>query len=114
MKHDFCPPQCFITQCWTDAVDDPDFATGVEMDTYVYGKVAQWAADKQLELVEEYLDRYNQWAQCDIDELHDAMRPEAMTPKEKALSELASSVAAGDITPESGATIRLALEALPE
>lgn len=35
---------------------------------------SSWAADVQLEAVKEYLTRYFQWADEDLEELHNAMR----------------------------------------
>jgi hypothetical protein len=47
-------------------------------------------------------------------QLRAARRPKPLSLKERALSEIADAVAEGNITPERGATIRLALEKLPD
>jgi hypothetical protein len=46
--------------------------------------------------------------------LRAARRPKPPSLKKQALSEVVAAVAGGNITPERGATIRLALEALPD
>jgi hypothetical protein len=61
-----------------------------------------------LEACCEWLDRNNQWARVDIDELHDARRPKPPSLKEQALAELAEWENVMDIAPDS--PIRRALE----
>ena len=38
-------------------------------------QAAQWGADMELDACCEWLDRNNQWARVDIDELRDSRRP---------------------------------------
>jgi hypothetical protein len=77
---------------------------------------AQWGADQELEACCEWLDRNNQWARVDIDELRDGRRPKPPSLKEQAIAELDEAVIRGDCLSTSSAvhTIRRALEALPE
>ena len=49
---------------------------------------ARWGADQELKACCEWLDRNNQWARCDIDELHDGRRPKPQSLKEQALLQL--------------------------
>jgi hypothetical protein len=51
-------------------------------------RAAQWGADQELEGCCEWLDRNNQWARCDIDELRDGRRPRPPSLKEQALAVL--------------------------
>ena len=44
-------------------------------ESYIAEQAAQWGADQELEACCDWLDRNNQWARVDIDELHDARRP---------------------------------------
>jgi hypothetical protein len=74
--------------------------------------IAQWGADQELEACCEWLDRNNQWARVDIDELHDARRPKPPSLKEQALAELAEWENVMDIAPDS--PIRRALKQLDD
>ena len=68
-------------------------------------------ADQELEACCAWLNK----STVGMDELlRVARRPKPPTLKTQALSEVAAAVAGGNITPERGATIRLALEALPD
>ena len=62
-------------------------------DTYeefMARQAAQWGADQELEACCEWLDRNNQWAKVDIDELRDARRPKPLSLQEQALDALQS------------------------
>ena len=54
-------------------------------EQHIATRAAQWGADQELEACCEWLDRNNQWARVDIDELHDARRPKPPSLKEQAL-----------------------------
>ena len=71
----------------------------------------QAGADQELEACCEWLQ--DPELNVDTYKLRAARRPKPPTLKKQALSEVAAAVAGGNITPERGATIRLALEALP-
>ena len=84
---------------------------------YVGRNAAQWGADQELEACEKWLEDQlcmPKPARDDvISKLRAARRPKPPSLKERALSETAAAVAGGNITPERGAIIRLALKALP-
>ena len=71
----------------------------------------QAGADQELEACCEWLQ--DPELNVDTYKLRAARRPKPISLKKQALSEVAAAVAGGNITPERGATIRLALEALP-
>ena len=70
----------------------------------------QAGADQELEACCVWLDRNNQWAKVDIDELRDVRRFKPPSLKEQALDELTS---AERLYPADWSTIRKALKALP-
>jgi hypothetical protein len=79
-------------------------------------QAARWGADQELEACCEWLDRNNQWAKVDIDELRDARRPKPSSLKEQALTALYAVATGSNDTREQHQdldTIRRALEALP-
>ena len=73
---------------------------------------ARWGADMELEACCEWLD--NEISAVDPEDLRAERRPKPPSLKERALSEVAAVIASGNITPERGATIRLALEQLDD
>ena len=86
-------------------------------DIDVFTDVAQWGADQELEACCDWLDRNNQWARCDIDELHDARRPKPQSLKEQAFGALSAIALGADDAREfyqDIETIKAALEALPD
>lgn len=85
--------------------------------TDVATQAARWGADQELEACCEWLDRNNQWARCDIDELRDGRRPKPLSLKEQALVALNAIALGADDTREfyqDIETIKTALEALPD
>jgi hypothetical protein len=104
MTHPITPPPELVEE-WAHLFVD-------HTDTEVFSAVAQWGADQELEACCEWLDRNNQWARVDIDELHDARRPKPPSLKEQALAELAEWENVMDIASDS--PIRRALEAFPD
>lgn len=68
-------------------------------------------ADQELEACEEWIANETS-DKGFIANLRAARRPKPPSLKKQALSEVAAAVAGGNITPERGATIRLALEQL--
>jgi len=84
----------------------------VEREDYMIDRAAQWGADQELEACCEWL--HDPDLNVDTYKLRAARRPKPLSLKKQALSEVASAVASGSITPELGAVIRLALEDLPE
>ena len=79
-QHPITPPP-ELADKWTAMLEYCD-------DIDVFTDVARWGADQELEACCEWLDRNNQWARCDIDELHDARRPKPQSLKEQALQAL--------------------------
>ena len=73
----------------------------------------QSGADYELEACCEWMKIHLHSGSQLCKQLRAARRPKPLSLKERALSEIADAVAEGNITPERGATIRLALEALP-
>ncbi len=77
---------------------------------------ARWGADQELEACCDWVS----WWRCMVGGnrpevgLRAFRRPEPPSLKERALSEVAAAIASGNITPERGATIRLALEQLDD
>jgi hypothetical protein len=79
-------------------------------------EAARWGADQELEACCEWFREFyktESWGKCDLEHFRAARRPKPPSLKERALSETAAAVAGGNITPERGAIIRLALEELP-
>ena len=79
-------------------------------------ELAQQIADQELKACCEWLDRNNQWARCDIDELHTARRPQPPSLKEQALKALPADIPGLSMRvtlhPDDVALIRRALEQL--
>ncbi len=78
---------------------------------------AQWGADQELEACCDWFQDFytlETWMERDLKAFRAARRPKPPSLKKQALSEVVAAVAGGNITPERGATIRLALEALPD
>lgn len=95
------------------AVPDPDNELAFPKSEYMKfaSKLIRYAVDAELDACCEWLDDPD--LNVDTYKLRAARRAQPQTLKKQALSEVAAAVAGGNITPERGATIRLALEALP-
>lgn len=112
-------PSLELVQQWADIWHKAK-VKHVDIDVFVATQAARWGADQQLERDAEWLN------QNALNEAHLRIMPvgellkEAMrspTPsrlKQKALEEVAGAVAGGNIAPERGAAIRLALELIPD
>jgi hypothetical protein len=79
-----------------------------------WARAFQAGADQELGACCEWLDRNNQWARVDIDELRDARRPKPQTLNSSALQMLETIEKMDVVIPEITDTIRRALEALPD
>lgn len=127
MEHPITPPSNLIEKWRDEGLDlfpDDEYPCPCDIDDardeYIAIQAARWGADQQLEQDAEWLN------QNGLNEAHLRIMPvgellkEAMrspTPsrlKQKALEEVAGAVAGGNITPERGAAIRLALELIPD
>jgi hypothetical protein len=84
----------------------------IQLEDHIATQAARWGADQELEACCEWLDRNNQWAQVDIDELRDARRPKPPSLKEQAL-ESVKRFELGQDELSDLAVIRRAIEALP-
>ena len=112
-NHPITPPPELLQQWAADYWGNPGESIG-EGEKYIATQAARWGADKELKACCEYLSRCAGWELEDVKEFSDFRRPEPPSLKEQALSELAGAVAGGNITPERGALIRLALEQLDD
>ena len=109
-KHPITPPPELVLR-WLNCDEAQVYEDWVAIEA------ARWGADQELEACCEWLDRNNQWARCDIDELHDARRPKPQSLKEQALGALSAIALGADDTREfyqDIETIKAALEALPD
>jgi hypothetical protein len=104
-QHPITPPPELVSK-WGDTVPVNEYI--------VANAAARWGADQELEACCEWIASRDLGAQSVAPcLLRSARRPKPLSLKERALSEIADAVAEGNITPERGATIRLALELLP-
>lgn len=76
----------------------------------IIDQAVRWSANQELEACCKWLEGEGRIDYASM--LHLDRRYTTQSLKEKALSEVAAAVAGGNITPERGATIRLALEQL--
>ena len=112
-QHPITPPPELVKE-WIDAW----YGAKVKhenMTEFVATQAARWGADQELEACCEWLDRNNQWARCDIDELHDGRRPKPQSLKGQALGALYAIATGADDTREFHQdleTIKTALEQL--
>ena len=105
-EHPITPPQQLIDK-WIAMLEYCD-------DIDVFTDVARWRADQELDGCCEWLDRNNQWARVDIDELRDGRRPKPQSLKEQALLAVDTAVADGRLSPDVSNVVRRALESLPD
>ena len=64
----------WINNCTARGVYYYDDYDNCDYEKIISELAAAWAADVQLEAVKEYLCRYFQWADEDLEELHNAIR----------------------------------------
>ena len=103
-KHPITPPVTLVAEWASESLSTQRLCT----------RAARWGADQELEACCKVVNNATVVPLESGVWLRNARRPKPLSLKEQALSELAAAVAAGDITPERGATIRLALETLPD
>ena len=113
MTHPITPPPELVEQWMQSHSTKYDLAR----------QAAQWGANQELEACCEWLDRNNQWARVDIDELRDGRRPKPPSLKEQAIAALSEMsiepCLINDVDVNAAVcakynTIRRALEALPD
>ena len=102
-QHPITPPEDLLQQLRRSA------DTWLKQITIAY----QAGADQELEACCEWLDRNNQWAKVDIDELRDARRPKPPSLKEQAL-EAQRRMWSGASNHDDWDLVRRALEALDD
>ena len=73
------PPPELVRQ-WEEQFLERPTINGCFIQSYIAAKAAQWGADQELESCCTWLDRNNQWAKVDIDELRAARRPNVRCP----------------------------------
>lgn len=110
-QHPITPPPELVEE-WLSNAFKNRLSDGLKIEQ-VATQAARWGSDQELEACCDWLDRNNQWARCDIDELHDARRPKPQSLKEQALEalyQIESECPIGSF----GETIRRALEQLDD
>jgi hypothetical protein len=112
-EHPITPPPELVQQ-WMEELYGGPVSVISPFDQRVLIAAAQWGADQELEACCEWLDRNNQWARCDIDELRDGRRPKPQTLNSIALQMLGTIEKMDVVIPEITDTIRRALEALTD
>jgi hypothetical protein len=111
-QHPITPPPELLEQWEAETAH-----TTKDETWHVAVQAARWGADQELEACCDWLDRNNQWARCDIDELHDARRPKPPSLKEQALRALYAIATGADDTREFHQdieTIKTALDVLSD
>ena len=111
--HPITPPPELVEQ-WVQATESNDCigAFPTNFEKRICTAAARWGADQELLACGNYLEKCASWEPEDVTEFYNYRRPKPPSLKEQALSEVAAAIAGGNITPERGATIRLALEQL--
>ena len=69
-------------------------------------------ADDQLQAALSYLDRNNQWARVDLDEMHDALRPKPISEQQQALLAIDAAVADDRLSADVANVVRAAFKEL--
>ena len=118
-EHPITPPLELVNQWdreWREQQNAPVIGWSANLLAYVAARAAQWGADQELEACCEWLDREG-WS-GESRQLRAARRPKPPSLKEQALSALENLNSAclleGFECPEKVATIRRALEQLPD
>ncbi len=99
MTHPIIPPPELVEQWMQDHATKYDLAR----------QAAQWGADQELEACCEWLDRNNQWARVDLDELREGRRPNPLSIKEQALLAIDTAVADDRLSADVANVVRRAL-----
>ena len=72
-------PSSQMRLLWAQQAQNLAPADTAEWMEHVSTKAAQWGADVQLKETLEYIKTNYQWADEDLEEVHDAMRPKPVT-----------------------------------
>ena len=100
------PPELFAE--WLEELLSKKLKEG-ELAAHIAARSAQWGADQELEACCEWLDRNNQWAQVDLDELREGRRPNPLSIKEQALLAIDTAVADDRLSADVANVVRRAL-----
>ncbi len=84
MTNPITPPPELVRQ-WFAAWESSDNEE-MSFAEFAIPSAAQWGADQELEACCKWLDRNNQWARVDLDELRDGRRPKPLSLKEQSLA----------------------------
>ena len=68
--------------------------------------------DDQLKMAIDYLDRNNQWAKVDLDEMRDALRPKPISKQRQALLAIDAAVADDRLSADVANVVRAAFAEL--
>jgi hypothetical protein len=106
MTHPIIPPSELIYDWAKDRalLNDP-----TPLPEYIATRAAQWGADQELDSCCEWLDRNNQWARVDLDELREGRRPNPLSIKEQALLAIDTAVADDRLSADVANVVRRAL-----
>jgi hypothetical protein len=107
MTHPITPPPELVQQ-WVDTY----FGGKISQSNFhldLATRAAQWGADQELNSCCEWLDRNNQWARVDLDELREGRRPNPLSIKEQALLAIDTAVADDRLSADVANVVRRAL-----
>jgi hypothetical protein len=106
MTHPITPPLELVQQWMDEYIKTKPNCAGPEL---IANRAAQWGADQELEACCEWLDRNNQWARVDLDELREGRRPNPLSIKEQALLAIDTAVADDRLSADVANVVRRAL-----
>jgi hypothetical protein len=112
MTHPIIPTPELVQQWdreWREQQNAPVIGWSANLLAYVAACAAQWGADQELEACCEWLDRNNQWARVDLDELREGRRPNPLSIKEQALLAIDTAVADDRLSADVANVVRRAL-----
>jgi hypothetical protein len=112
-QHPITPPPELVEQWINEEIHSKGFFAAEDT---IATRAAQWGADQELKACCDaiYLLEDQPLSGGTAEWLRTTRRPKPLSQKEQALSEVAAAVAAGEISPERGSIIRLALEQLDD
>jgi hypothetical protein len=108
MTHPIIPPPELVQQ-WINEADGGHDPRWQDYEQDIATRAAQWGADQELEACCEWLDRNNQWARVDLDELREGRRPNPLSIKEQALLAIDTAVADDRLSADVANVVRRAL-----
>ena len=109
-NHPITPPDELVDKWHDQWLNVWGSARNIRSNQWIANQAAQWGADQELEACCEVMRLNGDYVSGGV--LRAIRRPQPPSLKEQALAEVAGAVAGGNITPERGAIILKALEAL--